>query len=359
MSVAIITGSSGLIGAESARFFAAKGLEIVGIDNDMRRVFFGDEASTDWCRRQLEKELPRYRHESVDIRDIDAIEKVFAAHGADISIVIHAAAQPSHDWAATDPQTDFTVNANGTLNLLEATRKHCPDAVFIFTSTNKVYGDTPNRLPLEELATRWELPESHAYGAHGIDENMSLDQNMHSLFGVSKVAADLMVQEYGRYFGLKTGTFRGGCLTGPGHSGAQLHGFLAYLVRCAIEDEPYTVIGYGGKQVRDNIHSRDLVSAFWHFFGAPRAGEVYNMGGSRHSNCSLREAIDLTQELTGRPMRWSYREQNRAGDHIWWVSDVRKFQEHFPNWRYEYDIRGILREIHGEMLERTPPHGRA
>ncbi len=354
MSVAIVTGSSGLIGAESARYFAAKGLRIIGIDNDMRRVFFGDEASTDWSRRQLENELRGYRHESTDIRDIDAIEKLFSALGADISVVIHAAAQPSHDWAATDPQTDFTINANGTLNLLEATREHCPDAVFIFTSTNKVYGDTPNRLPLEELATRFELPDSHPYGAHGIDENMSLDQNMHSLFGVSKVAADLMVQEYGRYFGLKTGTFRGGCLTGPGHSGAQLHGFLAYLVKCAIEDEPYTVIGYDGKQVRDNIHARDLVSAFWHFFGFPRAGEVYNMGGSRHSNCSMREAIDMTQELTGRPMRWSYLEQNRAGDHIWWVSDVRKFQGHYPDWRYEYNIRDILREIHSEMLERAP-----
>ena len=353
MSIAIVTGSSGLVGAESVRFFAAKGLTVVGIDNDMRRFFFGDEASTDWCRRQLESEIPGYRHESVDIRDVDAIEKLFGALGADISLVIHAAAQPSHDWAATDPQTDFTINANGTLNLLEATRKHCPDAVFIFISTNKVYGDTPNRLPLEEQETRWELPESHPYGTHGIDENMSLDQNLHSLFGVSKVAADLMVQEYGRYFGLKTGTFRGGCLTGPGHSGAQLHGFLAYLVKCAIEDEPYTVIGYGGKQVRDNIHARDLVSAFWQFFRAPRAGEVYNMGGSRHSNCSMREAIDMTQELTGRPMRWSYREQNRAGDHIWWVSDVRKFQDHFPDWRYEYAIRDILSEIHGEMLERT------
>jgi len=353
MSIAIVTGSSGLIGAVSARFFAAKGLRIVGIDNDMRRVFFGDAASTDWCRRKLESDLPDYHHESIDIRDVDAIEKLFAKFGADISVVIHTAAQPSHDWAATDPQTDFTINANGTLNLLEATRKHCPDAVFIFTSTNKVYGDTPNRLPLVEEETRFELPNTHPYGAHGIDENMSLDQNMHSLFGVSKVAADLMVQEYGRYFGLKTGTFRGGCLTGPGHSGAQLHGFLAYLVKCAIEDEPYTVIGYNGKQVRDNIHAQDLVSAFWHFFGAPRKGEVYNMGGSRHSNCSIREAIHMIEELTGRPMRWSYEEQNRAGDHIWWVSDVRKFQDHYPAWKYDYDIRGILREIHGEMLERT------
>ncbi|MCH2173110.1 NAD-dependent epimerase/dehydratase family protein [Myxococcota bacterium] len=352
MSLAIVTGSAGLIGAESCRYLDEQGLEIVGVDNDMRRTFFGDEASTDWSRKQLERNLHRYRHESLDIRDESGIDALFARYGRDISLIVHTAAQPSHDWAAREPKTDFTVNANGTLNLLEATRNYSPDAVFIFTSTNKVYGDTPNQLPLVEQETRWELPDSHPYGPHGIDETMSLDSSMHSLFGVSKVASDLMVQEYGRYFGLHTGTFRGGCLTGPGHSGAQLHGFLAYLVKCAVDDTPYTVIGYGGKQVRDNLHSRDLVRAFWHFFQSPRAGEVYNMGGARHSNCSMREAITMAEQLTGRPMRWSYEEQNRAGDHIWWISDVRKFQAHFPDWRHEYDVEAILREIYEELQTR-------
>ncbi|NQZ96459.1 MAG: NAD-dependent epimerase/dehydratase family protein [Myxococcales bacterium] len=352
MSLAVVTGSGGLIGAESCRFFADRGFDVVGIDNDMRSVFFGPDASTEWARRRLESELRSYRHEAIDIRDDEAIDALFARYGKSISVIIHAAAQPSHDWAAREPKTDFTVNANGTLNLLEATRAHCPDAVFIFTSTNKVYGDTPNRLPLEELETRYELGDSHPFGTHGIDETMSLDSTMHSLFGVSKVAADLMVQEYGRYFGLKTGSFRGGCLTGPGHSGAELHGFLAYLVKCAIEDQPYTVIGYKGKQVRDNLHSRDLVDAFWHFFEEPRVGEVYNMGGARYSNCSMREAIAYCEKLTGRPMQWSYQEANRAGDHIWWISDVRKFQGHYPDWRPQFDVEAILDQVYEGLLAR-------
>ena len=352
MSLAVVTGSGGLIGAESCRFFADRGFDVVGIDNDMRSVFFGPDASTEWARRRHESELRSYRHEAIDIRDDEAIDALFARYGKSISVIIHAAAQPSHDWAAREPKTDFTVNANGTLNLLEATRAHCPDAVFIFTSTNKVYGDTPNRLPLEELETRYELGDSHPFGTHGIDETMSLDSTMHSLFGVSKVAADLMVQEYGRYFGLKTGSFRGGCLTGPGHSGAELHGFLAYLVKCAIEDQPYTVIGYKGKQVRDNLHSRDLVDAFWHFFEEPRVGEVYNMGGARYSNCSMREAIAYCEKLTGRPMQWSYQEANRAGDHIWWISDVRKFQGHYPDWRPQFDVEAILDQVYEGLLAR-------
>jgi CDP-paratose 2-epimerase len=353
MSVAIVTGSAGLIGSEAARFLHAQGLEVVGIDNNLRQTFFGEGASTAWARARIEAELPRYRHEAVDIRDKAAIDAIFARYGSAISAVIHTAAQPSHDWAARDPLTDFTVNANGTMVLLEATRALCPDAPFIHCSTNKVYGDTPNRLPLIETETRWEVDAAHPFAAHGIDESMSIDASMHSLFGVSKAASDLMVQEYGRYFGMKTACFRGGCLTGPNHSGAELHGFLSYLVKCAVTDTPYTVFGYKGKQVRDNIHAHDLVEAFWQVVQAPRSGEVYNIGGSRHSNCSMLEAITICEELTGRPMRWSYAEGNRAGDHIWWISDVRRFQSHYPTWQYRYDVRAILSEIHAAMTERA------
>jgi CDP-paratose 2-epimerase len=353
MAIAVITGSAGLIGAEAARFFAKKGLDIVGIDNDMRRHFFGDEASTAWSRQRLEAELKAYRHYDFDIRDQSAVADLFERYAANVAVVIHAAAQPSHDWAARAPFVDFSINASGTLNLLEATRQSCPDASFIFTSTNKVYGDTPNRLPLVEQSTRWELLHDHPYGRHGIDESMSIDQTMHSLFGASKVAADVLVQEYGRYFGMKTVCFRGGCLTGPGHSGTQLHGFLAYLAKCAINDIPYVVFGYGGKQVRDNIHSFDLVNAFWHFFEAPRSGEVYNIGGGRDCNCSMLEAIKKCQDLTGREMPWSYNEANRAGDHIWWISDIRRFQAHYPGWSMRYDLDAILREIFEAVSDRS------
>ncbi len=352
MSVVFVTGSAGLIGAEAVGFFAEKGFDVVGVDNDMRRYFFGDEASTAWSRERLEKRHPSYSHVTADIRDQDAIDALFARYGSSIALVIHTAAQPSHDWAAREPFTDFSVNANGTLNLLEAARRHCPDAPFIFTSTNKVYGDTPNALPLVELETRWELDPSHPWAAHGIPEAMSIDQTKHSLFGASKVAADVMVQEYGRYFGMKTACFRGGCLTGPGHSGAQLHGFLAYLVKCAVTGTPYRVFGYKGKQVRDNIHSFDLVNAFWHVFQKPRSAEVYNIGGGRHSNCSMAEAITKAEQLTGRPMIWSYDETNRIGDHIWWISDIRRFQEHYPDWSLTRDIDGILAEMHAEMADR-------
>lgn len=353
MNVAIITGAGGLIGSEAARFFAGKGLTVVGIDNDMRARFFGAEASTRWSWTDLQKTVPSYTHVEADIRDADAVGRVFEKYGRGIAVVIHTAAQPSHDWAAREPLTDFTVNAQGTLILLEATRRHCPDAVFLFCSTNKVYGDTPNRLPLVERDTRWELPPSHPFGEHGIDESMSIDASTHSLFGVSKCAADLLVQEYGRYFDMKTTCFRGGCLTGPGHSGAQLHGFLAYLVKCAVTGQPYTVFGYKGKQVRDNIHSRDLVSAFWHFFERPRAGEVYNMGGSRYANCSILEAIRIAEELTGRPMNWTYRDEARTGDHIWWISDVRRFQSHYPGWRLTCDLRTTMAEIQAACAERA------
>ena len=353
MAVAVITGSAGLIGAEAARFFADNGLDIVGIDNDMRRQFFGEEASTAWNRQRLETELKAYRHYDVDIRDHRAVVDLFGQYGASVAVVIHTAAQPSHDWATKAPLVDFSINAGGTLNLLEATRQYCPEACFIFTSTNKVYGDTPNRLPLVEQPTRWELPDDHPYGRYGIDEAMSIDQTMHSLFGASKVAADVLVQEYGRYFGMKTACFRGGCLTGPGHSGTQLHGFLSYLVKCAVTDTPYVVFGYRGKQVRDNIHSFDLVNAFWHFFEMPRSGEVYNIGGGRHCNCSMLEAIEKCQRLTGRELQWSYNEANRAGDHIWWISDIRRFQAHYPEWSMRYDIDAILCEIFAAVGDRA------
>ncbi|HEX3999272.1 MAG TPA: NAD-dependent epimerase/dehydratase family protein [Pirellulales bacterium] len=352
MSVAIVTGSAGLIGSETARHFAGIGMDIVGVDNDMRRYFFGADASTTWQREALQRNLDRqYRHVELDIRDRDGIERLMSEYRSDIRLVVHTAAQPSHDWAAKEPLTDFSVNALGTLNMLEATRQFAPDAVFLFTSTNKVYGDTPNRLPLVELESRWEIAPDHTY-ADGIREDMSIDQTLHSLFGASKVAADILVQEYGRYFGLRSACFRGGCLTGPNHSGAQLHGFLAYLVKCAARRTPYTVFGYGGKQVRDNIHCADLIRAFDRFFHAPRCGEVYNIGGSRYSNCSMLEAIDICTEVTGNHLDWNYQEQNRTGDHIWWISSVAKFQSHYPDWQLTYDVRRIIREIYEANRER-------
>lgn len=274
MSIAVVTGSAGLIGSQASEYFSEQGLDIVGIDNDMRREFFGEEASTRWQQRRLQQRLgSQYQHVDGDIRDAELIDRTFREYGSQIKLVVHTAAQPSHDWAAKSPTTDFSVNAVGTLNLLEATRRFSPDAVFIFTSTNKVYGDAPNRLPLVEQETRWEIDPHHEY-VDGITEEMSIDQSLHSLFGASKVAADVLVQEYGRYFGLRSAAFRGGCLTGPNHSGTQLHGFLAYLLKCTATGTPYTVFGYGGKQVRDNIHSADLIQAFDHFFRAPRCGEV-------------------------------------------------------------------------------------
>ena len=352
MTVAIVTGSAGLIGSEASRFFAHQEFDVVGIDNDMRSVFFGPTASTAWQKQQLSAELKaRYTHQDIDIRDKAQIDALFRNYGNEISVVIHTAAQPSHDWAARDPHMDFSVNATGTLNLLEATRQYAPDAVFIFTSTNKVYGDTPNRLPLQELETRWEIDPTHTYFS-GIREDMSIDQTTHSLFGASKVAADVLVQEYGRYFGMKTACFRGGCLTGPNHSGAQLHGFLAYLMKCTATGRPYTIFGYKGKQVRDNIHSSDLISAFYEFYKTPRVAEVYNIGGGRYSNCSMLEAIQLCEEITGNKLDWTYSEQNRIGDHIWWVGDLTRFETHYPEWKLAYDVPRILQEIYEFNRER-------
>jgi CDP-paratose 2-epimerase len=355
VSVAVVTGSAGLIGAEAAAHFGGLGFEVVGVDNDMRSVFFGPEASTAWTRRRLEDTLgSTYRHHHLDVRDREAIDRVFRTYGEAIELVVHTAAQPSHDWAAREPYTDFDINAVGTLNLLEATRQRAPEATFIFTSTNKVYGDTPNRLPLVELDTRWEVERGHTY-FDGIREDMSIDDTLHSLFGVSKLAADVLVQEYGRYFGLRTACFRGGTLTGPHHSAAELHGFLAYVMRCVMTRKRYTVFGYKGKQVRDAIHSRDLISAFDAFFRAPRVAEVYNIGGGRFSNASVLEAIELSEEIAGERLDWTYEEANRIGDHIWWIGDNGRFQSQYPDWKLEYDVRRILEEMHQANAERWGP----
>lgn len=357
MSVVVVTGSSGLIGSEAVAFFCEKGFDVVGLDNDMRAYFFGGEASTVWNRERLKGAHRKFTPHEIDIRDAGAVNALFARHGKAISAVVHTAAQPSHDWAAREPLTDFSVNATGTLNLLEATRQHAPEAAFVFTSTNKVYGDQPNVLPLIEQETRWEVAPGHRYAADGIDESMSIDNTLHSVFGASKVAADIMVQEYGRYFGLRAACFRGGCLTGPHHAGAKLHGFLAYLGKCAVTGEPYTVLGYKGKQVRDNIHSADLVDAFWAFIQAPRSGEVYNMGGGRFANCSMLEAILLFERATGKPMNWSYSDDNRTGDHIWWISDTSKFEKHYPVWRRRVSLEATVSEIVDAVSQRRRSAG--
>jgi CDP-paratose 2-epimerase len=353
MKIALITGSAGLIGSEAVSFLSSKFDKIVGIDNNLREYFFGKDGSVSWNNDRLKEKFSNYQNYSVDIREVSALEKIFAEYGKDIQLILHTAAQPSHDWAAREPFTDFSVNATGTLNLLELTRIHCPSAVFIFTSTNKVYGDTPNYLPLIELEKRWEIKSDHHYFKDGIDEAMSIDQTKHSLFGASKVAADVLVQEYGRYFEMKTGVFRGGCLTGPNHSGAQLHGFLSYLMKCAITGNQYTIFGYKGKQVRDNIHSWDLVNMFWHFYQNPKSGEVYNVGGGRFSNCSMVEAIEISEEITGKKMNYSYSENNRIGDHIWWISDVSKFKAHYPGWTWKYDVKEILTQTYQSMVKRV------
>jgi CDP-paratose 2-epimerase len=317
----------------------------------MRAQFFGPDATTRPNLERVTQMISDYEHHDVDIRDEQAIFDIFQRYGREIVLVIHTAAQPSHDWAARAPFVDFMVNAKGTLTLLEATRQFASEAVFIFTSTNKVYGDRPNTLPLVEHETRWEIDPSHAY-ANGIPEEMSIDSCLHSLFGASKVAADVLVQEYGRYFGLRTACFRGGCLTGPNHSGTQLHGFLSYLMKCTLTGTPYTVFGYKGKQVRDNIHSADLIRAFDAFFRKPRSGEVYNMGGGRFSNCSMLEAIAMSQEVAGRELNWTYTDDNRTGDHIWWISDLTRFQSHYPDWSMQYDVPRILAEIADSGRER-------
>ncbi|MEH1164815.1 NAD-dependent epimerase/dehydratase family protein [Micromonospora sp. CPCC 205539] len=355
VSVALVTGSGGLIGSEAVRHFAGLGLDVVGIDNDMRRYFFGEDGSTSWSLERLGRDLGNsYTHFAVDIRDRDGLEQVFKKYGSDIAVVIHSAAQPSHDWAAKEPLTDFDVNAGGTLNILENTRRYAIDAPFIHCSTNKVYGDRPNSLPLIELETRYELPEDHRW-YQGITEDMSIDGSLHSVFGASKVAADVMVQEYGRYFDMKTACFRGGTLTGPAHSAAELHGFLAYLMRCVMEGRTYNLFGYKGKMVRDAIHSRDVLTAFEAFFRAPRSGEVYNLGGGRHSNTSHIEAFRIAEEIAGREAQINYVEQNRTGDHQWYVSSMARFEQQYPDWKITYDVPMILREIYEANVDKWVP----
>lgn len=353
MSVAVVTGSLGLVGSEAATYFARKGLDVVGVDNDLRSYFFGPDGSTRWNRQPLEESLGSgYRHEELDVRDEYGVDQIFARYGAAIALIVHAAAQPSHDWAAKEPATDFGVNAIGTLVMLEAARRHCPDAVFVFTSTNKVYGDTPNSLPLVELERRYELDPAHPFAADGISEEMSIDASLHSLFGASKLAADVLVQEYGRYFGMRTACFRAGCVTGPRHSGAELHGFLAYLMKCVVTGRGYNVYGYKGKQVRDNIHAADLVRAIDVFFEDPTSGEAYNIGGGRDSNCSMLEAIGLAEEIAGVPLAWTYHDGARRGDHIWWISDNGKFRRRYPRWQITYDVPLIVKEIYEQNRER-------
>ena len=352
MSIVLITGSSGLIGSEAASYFASLGFDVIGIDNDMRSYFFGADGSTIWNRKHTEANLgSKYKHHEMDIRNYDDLKKLFIELGSEIALIIHAAAQPSHDWASKEPLVDFAVNANGTLNLLECFRHYASQAVFIYMSTNKVYGDRPNSLPLIELESRWEIEAGHAF-EQGISEVMSVDSCLHSLFGVSKLAADMMVQEYGRYFGLQTVVFRAGCLTGSGHSGTQLHGFLGYLVKCAVVGTQYSIYGYKGKQVRDNLHSQDLITAFHEYFKKPTPAAVYNIGGGRFSNCSMLEAIEEVEQISGSKLKYQYLDQNRIGDHIWWVSSNAKFSQDYPEWKQKFNMRKILMDIYESNYER-------
>lgn len=348
---AIVTGSGGLIGSESVAFFVEAGFDVMGLENDMRSYYFGPAASTaPQTDRLLDAYGASFRSLPVDIRDFDSVSRIFADNASALELVVHTAAQPSHDWAASEPLTDFSVNATGTINLLEATRLYAPEATFVSTSTNKVYGDRPNTLPFDELETRLDLPAEHEY-YDGIPATMPIDGCLHSLFGASKAAADLVVQEYGRYFDMPTVTFRGGCLTGPNHAGAELHGFLSYLMRCTVTGDRYTVHGYDGKQVRDNIHSADLVRAFATFHSSPRAGAVYNIGGGRENSCSMREAIALCEQIAGRELNWELGPEPRVGDHRWWISDLAPFTDDYPGWRIELDLPRILTEIHEANIE--------
>ena len=344
MSLAIITGSSGLVGSESVNFFCDKGFDVIGIDNNLRKFFFGRNGSTSWIKSQLIKRNKNFRSLDIDIRNFSKLKKLFKKYSKNISVIIHCAAQPSHDYGKKFPFLDFHVNATGTLNLLELTKKYCPTAPFIFMSTNKVYGDSPNNLKILEKKTRWELNKKDK-NFKGINENFSIDNSTHSFFGVSKTYADLIVQEYGKNVGLKTVCFRGGCITGPNHSGASLHGFLSYLVKASLNKKEYNLIGYKGKQVRDNLHSNDLVRCFWEFYKKPKSGEVYNIGGGRYSNCSIIEALNLVEKLTSTKIRRKITKSPRVGDHIWYISNTSKFKKHYPNWKQIYNTKKIIEEL--------------
>ena len=344
MSLALITGSCGLVGSESSIFFSKKGFDIIGIDNNERRFFFGKDGDINWIKTKLKKKIKNYKHFHIDIRNYNSLESIFKKYKKKISVIIHCAAQPSHDWAKSKPFIDFDINAKGTLNLLELTKKYCSQSPFIFMSTNKVYGDNPNFLPLVENKSRWEIKRQHRY-FKGIDEKMSIDNCTHSFFGASKTYADLVVQEYGKNVGLKTTCFRAGCITGPNHSGAKLHGFLSYLVKSSLLKKEYTLIGYKGKQVRDNIHSYDLVNCFWEFYKKPTSGKVYNIGGGRVSNCSVLEALHLVEDISGIKIKKKILKTNRIGDHIWYISDMKKFKKDYPNWKQKYSTKKIISEL--------------
>lgn len=347
----LVTGSCGLIGSEVCVFFARQGYDVAGVDSNHRAVFFGPEGDTSWSLSRLQAEIPGYRHAAVDIRDREAVLSLVEELRPDV--IVHTAAQPSHDRAAAIPFLDFEVNALGTLHLLEAARRSCPESPFIFTSTNKVYGDRPNTIALAELETRWDYADA-AY-ANGIAEDFSIDQSKHSLFGASKVAADVLVQEYGRYFNMPTCCLRGGCLTGPNHSGVELHGFLSYLVKCNIDGREYKVFGYNGKQVRDNIHSEDVARFMYEFAKAPRVAEVYNLGGGKGNSCSILEAFGRIEAITGKPMKWRYVDENRIGDHICYYSDLRKMRAHYPAWDIAKTLDDIFQEIAGSWMTRLQP----
>ena len=341
----IVTGSTGLIGSATCEHYLSKRINVLGLDNDFRSYFFGKEGSNKWKEKKLKKNK-YYKHLSVDIRNKNKIFEIFKKYKKRIKAIVHAAAQPSHDWAAKEPFTDFEINANGTLNLLEAFRLYCPKATFVFTSTNKVYGDRPNFLTLVEKKLRYEIKKNHKYYKKGIDEKMSLDQTTHSIFGASKLSADLLVQEYGRYFNLKTVSFRGGCLTGENHSGAMLHGFLSFLVKSIVHKKKYFIFGYKGKQVRDNIHSLDVVKAFDEFIKKPkRGGRVYNIGGGRQNSCSIIEAIKLIEKISKTKSKYKILKQNRIGDHLWWITDNSKFKKDYPNWKIEVSLIKSLKQM--------------
>ena len=344
MSVVLITGSCGLVGSESVKFFSSKGFDVVGVDNNYRMKFFGKDGDTRWVKNNLIKFHKNYTHINADIRNYLALEKIYKKYKNSIKLIIHSAAQPSHDWAKKKPFVDFNINALGTLNLLNLTKKYSYNAPFVFLSTNKVYGDNPNSLPLRELNSRWEIVKKNKF-FRGIDESMSLDNCVHSFFGASKSYADLIVQEYGKNEGLKTVCFRAGCITGPNHSGARLHGFLSYLVKSSLKYHSYSVYGYKGKQVRDNIHSHDLVKCFWSYFKKPRVGEIYNMGGGRKSNCSVIEALNYVESLANIKVKKIYYKTNRVGDHIWYITNTKKFRQHYPDWKQKYETKQIIQEL--------------
>ena len=344
MSLAIITGSTGLIGSEAVNFFCDKGFDVIGIDNNLRKFFFGHNGSTSWIKLKLIKRNKKFQNFNIDIRNYDKLKKIFIKYKKKISVIIHCAAQPSHDYGKKFPFLDFNVNATGTLNLLELTKKFSPDAPFIFMSTNKVYGDRPNTLKIIEKKTRWELKKNDR-NFKGIKENFSIDNSTHSFFGVSKTYADLIVQEYGKNIGMKTVCFRGGCITGPNHSSASLHGFLSYLVKESLSKKKYNLIGYKGKQVRDNLHSSDLVKCFWEFYKKPKYGEIYNIGGGRYSNCSIIEALNIVEKIAAINIKKTFITKPRVGDHIWYISDTSKFKKHFPNWKQEYNTKKIIEEL--------------